>query len=233
MSGLSRLFSEITGHSVWLKPNHVRVVWIALHAMADGNGIIRTTIPSLASRSRVSIPMAQDAIQELLAGDEFDGPMAEQIEGGWRLLGYKHFKALESKERLRESKRAHMERKRAKEKKADKPEAKKSKSWKDFFLTYPENKKGGTDASAWEAAKREGLTDSDFEDMILDVADRKAFCPSWYSTYAPGITKYIKDRIWKTPIRRESVAPTIQDQLTDRSWAGIEDSVVSTQRIER
>lgn len=72
--------------------------------------------------------------------------------------------------------------------------------WKKFFDAYPENKKGGTDAAAWKAAQREGLVDVDFEAMLADVEKRKRLCLSWYSKYALGITRYISERFWLTPV---------------------------------
>jgi hypothetical protein len=116
-----------------------------------------------------------------------------------------------------------------------KTKTKKSKpdSWKKFFDAYPENKKGGTDASAWKAAQREGLEENDFEIMRTDVLARKRASPRWYTTYALGITRYISERYWLTPIVPDTTiasvanpgAPpktrdlSLEHQLNDRSWA--------------
>lgn len=89
----------------------------------------------------------------------------------------------------------------------------KPESWKLFFATYPANKKGGTDASAWKAAKREGLTEEDFKLMLDDVINRAKLMPSWATTYAQGIARYISDKIWLTPITPE-VAKNGQNQYT-------------------
>ena len=83
-------------------------------------------------------------------------------------------------------------------KKVIKPE-----SFKQFFTMYPPNKKGGTDATAWKKAKGLGFTDNDFILMTDDIEQRKALMPSWYATYAMGITKYLDERIWLTPITPE------------------------------
>lgn len=72
--------------------------------------------------------------------------------------------------------------------------------WKLFFDAYPENKKGGTDTSAWDAAKRNGLDDNDFQLMLDDVQRRTKETPTWYTTFALGICKYISERYWLTPI---------------------------------
>lgn len=87
--------------------------------------------------------------------------------------------------------------------KQDKKKVTKPDSFKQFFKMYPPNKKGGTDATAWKKAKTLGFTDNEFNLMIDDIEKRKALMPSWYSTYAIGITKYLEERIWLTPITAE------------------------------
>lgn len=95
-------------------------------------------------------------------------------------------------------------------------------SWKRFFDAYPENKKGGTDASAWKSAQREGLDDSDFEAMIADVEKRKRLCQGWYATYALGITRYISERFWLTPIITNTLknqpGETQHERITDEEF---------------
>lgn len=120
--------------------------------------------------------------------------------------------------------------------KKNKQKKSKPDSWKKFFQAYPENKKGGTDASAWKAAQREGLESEDFEAMLRDVLERKRQSPGWYSTFALGITRYISEKFWLTPIvpdaqgppsalnhtdggRRQTRDMNLREQLTDRSWA--------------
>ena len=87
--------------------------------------------------------------------------------------------------------------------KTDKKKVIKPESFKQFFTMYPPNKKGGTDATAWKKAKGLGFTDNDFILMTDDIEQRKALMPSWYATYAMGITKYLDERIWLTPITPE------------------------------
>ena len=77
---------------------------------------------------------------------------------------------------------------------------KKPDSWKAFFKLYPQNKKGGSDQTAWKKAKSLKLTDDDFKLMIDNIKKRKEFCPNWYRQFAEGITKYIGEQIWLTEI---------------------------------
>ena len=115
--------------------------------------------------------------------------------------------------------------------------AKKPESWKAFFKAYPDNKKGGVDTSAWKAAKSEGLGEDDFIQMLDDVIQRGRAMPSWRNTYAQGVVKYIRERIWLTPIIpelrtgkevqldafgvevRNTKDLSTQELIEDRSWA--------------
>jgi len=87
--------------------------------------------------------------------------------------------------------------------KPKKPRQAKSEFWKRFYKAYPPTKKGGSDATAWKAAQRKGLTDSDFDDMYQDVIKRKESSRDWYEKYAYGVTKYINEEMWKTPVAAE------------------------------
>ena len=108
-----------------------------------------------------------------------------------------------------------LEEKRTEEKKLDKKKVIKPESFKQFFIMYPPNKKGGTDATAWKKAKGLGFTDNEFNLMIIDIEQRKALMPAWYKTYAIGITKYLDERIWLTPITPEKQDINKFDQNVD------------------
>ena len=110
---------------------------------------------------------------------------------------------------------------------SDKPKANKPTkpgSFTQFFDVYPPNKKGGRDISAWDKAKRLNLGGADFALMYIDVTERRKLTPSWYETYAPGITKYLDDSIWLTPIIKEKEAipdhaKIPKDDAKLESWA--------------
>lgn len=99
---------------------------------------------------------------------------------------------------------------------------KKPDSFKRFFAAYPDNKKGGRDTSAWKKARVLHLTDEHFELMITDLEQRRALCPSWFSTFAPGICKYLDEHIWKTPVHPETgqiSRSSLEEDLTNTAWA--------------
>lgn len=91
------------------------------------------------------------------------------------------------------------------EKEQKKKRIKKPESFSRFFSLYPSNKKGGTDATAWKKAKSLKLTSSDFEMMANDVINRKAASPEWHNRYAQGITKYMEEKIWLTPLPETAI----------------------------
>ena len=91
-----------------------------------------------------------------------------------------------------------------------KKNVRKPQSFKEFFNLYPPNKKGGTDQTAWNKAKQLKLSDEDFKLMTDDIDQRKQKMPKWYETYAPGITKYLSESFWLTPVIEEKEDGTSQ-----------------------
>ena len=89
--------------------------------------------------------------------------------------------------------------------------------WKDFYRAYPENRRGGTDATAWKAAQSERLNEDDFETMYQDILKRGKL------SYCPGITKYIREKRWLTPLPYEEV-----DNGSSRKLSLSERSAIST-----
>jgi hypothetical protein len=94
MSGFTKLFSSIVHSTIWREPNHVRVVWVTMLALCDRDGIVGASVPGLADVARVSLADCQEALERLLAPDEFsrtpefEGRRIEATKGGWRVLNY-------------------------------------------------------------------------------------------------------------------------------------------------
>jgi len=120
----TKLFSSITESTVWAEPDHTRIVWIAMLAMADHAGRVWASIPGLANRARVSIDKCEEALNTFLSPDkysrtkDFDGVRIEAIDGGWRLLNHAKYKAIRDHESIKESKRKSIAKRRAEEKAA-------------------------------------------------------------------------------------------------------------------
>ena len=115
MSGYTKLFNSILASTVWREPNHVRIVWITLLAMADKQGIAEGSVPGLADFARVSIDDCRDALRRLSDPDrdsrsqEHEGRRIVAVDGGWQLLNHaKYREKLSADERrayLREKQR--------------------------------------------------------------------------------------------------------------------------------
>lgn len=95
-------------------------------AMSDHNGLVFGSIPGLANRARVPVEDARIAIEAFLSVDpdsrtkDFEGRRIEEVDGGWLLLNYAKYRAIQNAETIKESKRKYItaRRKREKEEKA-------------------------------------------------------------------------------------------------------------------
>lgn len=107
-NGYTKLFSSILASTIWREPNHVRLVWITLLAMADKDGVCEASIPGLADLARVPIGECEDALRRLSSEDTYsrtsdhDGRRIEPIDGGWLLLNHAKYREKMSVEERRE-----------------------------------------------------------------------------------------------------------------------------------
>jgi len=96
--GFTKLDEGIVLSSVWSESCEVRVVWIALLAMADQNGIIHASLPGLARSANVPMDVVQSALEKFKSPDPFsrtkdnDGRRVEEVDGGWLLLNYAKYR---------------------------------------------------------------------------------------------------------------------------------------------
>lgn len=121
----TKLFSSITASTIWAEPDHTRIVWITMLAMADHHGRVWASIPGLANMARVSIERCEDALEALKSPDkysrtrDFEGRRIEDIDGGWRLLNHAKYRAIRDEESIKESKRRYINTRRAAERVED------------------------------------------------------------------------------------------------------------------
>ena len=75
-----------------------------------------------------------------------------------------------------------------------------------FFKAYPAHRKGGSDSAAWKAWKGEKLTDADCVLAVTWLKEAAALDTSWgfsaNGQFVLGITKFIRERHWLTPLPR-------------------------------
>ncbi len=121
----AKLFTSITESTIWIEDDHTRIVWITMLAMADRRGRVWGSVPGLANRARVPVESARTALGKFLSPDadsrtkDNEGRRIEEIDGGWRLLNYEKFRAIRDEEAILESKRKHINTKRAKQRVVD------------------------------------------------------------------------------------------------------------------
>lgn len=104
----TKLHESLVHSTIWREPNHIRVVWVTMMAIADKHGEIQASVPGLADLARVSIQECEEALSCFMSPDpysrskDFDGRRIEEIEGGWALLNHPKYRMLASKDDQKE-----------------------------------------------------------------------------------------------------------------------------------
>jgi hypothetical protein len=116
--GYTKLFSSITASTIWNEPDHTRLVWITMLAMADRDGYVAASVPGLAVLARVPLPSVITALESFMSPDpwsrtkDHEGRRIEEVDGGWRLLNYDHYRSQMDAEMQREKAAARKQRSR-------------------------------------------------------------------------------------------------------------------------
>lgn len=93
-----KIYGTILDSSLWSEAPHVRLLFIAMLAMADYEGTVQASVPGLARRANLSIPDTLDALEVLGQPDAFDrsgvdeGRRVREVAGGWRLVNYGRYR---------------------------------------------------------------------------------------------------------------------------------------------
>ena len=91
-----------------MEPDHTRLVWITMLALADRFGFVSASVPGLASLARISKDKCEEALTTLSSPDSYsrstahEGRRIEKVEGGWNLLNYETYRRKLSAEERRE-----------------------------------------------------------------------------------------------------------------------------------
>jgi hypothetical protein len=100
----TKLHESLVSSTIWREPNHIRVAWITMLAMANKHGEVLASIPGLADICRITIPQMEEALNCFLQPDpysrtkDFEGRRIEEIDGGWFLLNHPKYRKMASKE---------------------------------------------------------------------------------------------------------------------------------------
>ena len=110
----TKLDSGITESTIWQAPDATRLVWITMLARADQNGYVGASMPGLAGLARVALDDCIAAIEQLEAPDKWsrtkdhEGRRIAPADGGWVLLNYAKYRALQNADDRRERSRLAM-----------------------------------------------------------------------------------------------------------------------------
>lgn len=96
--GFVLLWSSILDSSVWMQDAPTRLVWITLLAMKDSDGIVKTSVPGLAHRARVTLEECMSALQIFIAPDPMstskveEGRRVREVPGGFFIINHEMYR---------------------------------------------------------------------------------------------------------------------------------------------
>lgn len=117
----TKLDHNIIFSTVWELDAEMTKVWVTMLALRDPHGIVKASLPGLATVSRVPLEKTREAIQLFLGPDpdsrtpDHEGRRIEKLDGGWRLLNHRKY-TYDNDERRRARDRERKRRARAREK---------------------------------------------------------------------------------------------------------------------
>ena len=105
----TKLFNSIITSSLWMEPDHTRIVWITMLALADKNGEVQASVPGLARLAGVPVESCRVALTALTSPDPdsrtkvLEGRRIVEIDGGWELVNHAKYRRMASEEDAREA----------------------------------------------------------------------------------------------------------------------------------
>jgi hypothetical protein len=117
-----KLSTSILDSSVWEQDPAVRVTWITLLAMADQDGMVRSTSGGIARNAIIDLDTVKKALATFEAPDpdsrtpDHDGRRIAKVPGGWIVLNYERYRDENNADERAASARARQARYRARQK---------------------------------------------------------------------------------------------------------------------
>lgn len=115
----SKLFSSLVNSSLWSEPDHIRLLFITLLALADRDGIIYGSRSGLMRAAMIDLDAAKeydpwmalmspdDDSSDLMRNPDNEGRRLEEIPGGFRIINYTYYRSLrDSEDRKTQNKKA-------------------------------------------------------------------------------------------------------------------------------
>jgi hypothetical protein len=103
MPGWTKLHSRIVVSSIWQEPDHVRLLWITMLAMADADGIVEASVGGLAKVANLSPELTREALETLMgpdsdSSDETTGERILAVPGGWFIINHASYRDRRTKQ---------------------------------------------------------------------------------------------------------------------------------------
>ncbi len=201
--GFTKLASSLPASSLWNQPDPIRIVFITLLAMCDGEGDVKSSIIGLAHLAREPLDVTEAAIKILEAPDPYSGCPEHEgrrllpIQGGWHLVTHAMYRENGMSEAAKEYWRDKKRKQRALADVQDNSKTNKmSKTVQDPMGTVLGN---GTVIPEGDS-KRKPSTQKEVEDFCVEIglprSDGEAMWLQWQEI---GMGK---TRDWKAKIRK-------------------------------
>lgn len=99
MTGFSLLWSKILDSSLWINGSkETRLLWVAMLAMKDSDGIIQASVVGLADRAKLTPDECRVALKVLQSPDKDDtsgvenGRRIKEVLGGWQIVNHELYR---------------------------------------------------------------------------------------------------------------------------------------------
>jgi hypothetical protein len=106
-----KVFTDILQSSLWCEDSDTRVVWITMLALANQDGIVRSTAPGISSQARVPVEKVREALDKFESEDpdsrtlDHGGRRVERTDGGYVILNYMKYREMTDMAKVREQTR--------------------------------------------------------------------------------------------------------------------------------
>jgi hypothetical protein len=109
--GFAKLDSGIIYSTLWTQSHDTLRVWIALLAICDAEGRVRSSVPALAHICYIAVERMNEILTEFQGADpysrikEHEGRKIKAVEGGWVILNYRRYRNLMQRKALSHAER--------------------------------------------------------------------------------------------------------------------------------
>lgn len=109
MDGYCKLHAKIITSSIWNAPNHVRLLWVTMLALADAEGNVEGTPGGLAAMARITPEESRDALKILAgpdpdSGDETSGERIRKVGPSvWHIINHAHYRDRQTRRQVKQA----------------------------------------------------------------------------------------------------------------------------------